>query len=115
MAHDHRMNPVGSNHRPTPRVAQAVAKRLGYDTQVSTWDTAPHLYRTTQGPSVDEVQAGLDNYRYNRDHGSTPDTVAKTAKYIGEAIKMEKSGSPYAPDRPYTSGRPNGFYQHLDS
>jgi hypothetical protein len=54
MAHDHRMNPVGSNHRPTPRLAQLVAKA------------------TTPPSTPEEAQQGLDKYRGYRDAHNDP-------------------------------------------
>ena len=55
MAHDHRMNPVGDNHRPTPRLAQLVAK-------------------ATIPPSTpEEAQQGLDKYRDYRGMHNVPE------------------------------------------
>lgn len=94
--YNHRGQPTGTNHRPTPRLANALSTRIARDIQSQMWETAPNLYRATQGPSPEEAQSALDNYRYQRDmqkkNPMNSDEVSKTAKYIGETIKMEKTG-----------------------
>jgi hypothetical protein len=58
MAHDHRMNPVNNNHRPTPRIAQALQRYYKIDS-----DTAHDV--------IDEHRAGndyLDDAYYGVDY-----------------------------------------------
>lgn len=95
MAHDHRMNPVGSNHRPTPRIAQALQRFYKIDS-----DTAQSV--------IDEHRAGnehLDDAYYGVDYphaasveGSNydpwvhghPDTdnIGSRIDYIPQAIRQ---------------------------
>ena len=85
MAHDHRMNPVGSNHRPTPRIAQALQRYYKIDS-----DTAYDI--------IDEHRAGneeLGDEYYGVDY-STPyhpdkpvpdgDNIGSRIGYIPQAI-----------------------------
>lgn len=108
---NHRGEPLSGNHRPTPRIAQIVAKRLGNEAQNHAWTTSPYLYRTMQAPSIEETQAAIDSYRLNRDYnkfGPDADLEAymhqdKTAKFIGDAINADRLGANWGPDEPYTS------------
>ena len=38
MTTDHRGNPVGDNHRPTPRLQQAIARQIQGDTNINRYD-----------------------------------------------------------------------------
>jgi hypothetical protein len=40
MTTDHRGRPTGTNHRPTPRLQQALARQIGVDTNISVYDAA---------------------------------------------------------------------------
>ena len=53
MAHDHRMNPVNSNHRPTPRLQQAIASHLGIPSE-----QAQDVLDAHRMGSEEEVYAG---------------------------------------------------------
>lgn len=106
-----RGTPIAGNHRPTPRIAQMIATRMGNDAQSSMWGTAPNLYRTSSGPSIEESQAALDNYRFQRDELNGPNhpdadlhahaDLDRTARYIGETIRMEKRGENFKPTQSY--------------
>ena len=79
MAHDHRMNPVGSNHRPTPRIAQALQRYYKIDS-----DTAHDV--------IDEHRAGndyLDDAYYGIDYSSNVpdgDNIGSRIDHIPSAI-----------------------------
>ena len=82
MAHDHRMNPLASNHRPTPRLAQLIAKRQrGFKS------------------SPDIAQGMLNEYRDRRDAGDedrvsfitgkneTALSLANDRQFINDSLK----------------------------
>jgi hypothetical protein len=105
----HRGEPIAGNHRPTPRIAQAVATRLGNEAQNHAWGTSPNLYRAMQSPSLADTQAAINNYRDNRDYNkfgpdadlSAEHETAKTGKFIGDAVQRERTGKNYGADEPY--------------
>lgn len=66
MPHDHRMNPLNGNYRPTPRLAQVVA---------SHWSDF-------SSDSVENAQSNIDYYRSIRNNPSR----SITAAYHGDAI-----------------------------
>lgn len=109
MPTNHRGDFIAPNYRSTPRIAQAVATRLGNEAQNQAWRTSPNLHRALQAPSLENTQAALDNYRYNRDYNSAGidadlmnhEAVEQTGKFIGDAVQRERTGSNYGPTEPY--------------
>jgi hypothetical protein len=111
MPFNHRGDFVAPNHRPTPRLAQILSTRMGNDAQATVWRTAPNLYRASAGPSIEESQAALDNYRSQRDFlgdKDNPDAdlsahadLAQTKNYINETLKFERTGENFKPTKSY--------------
>ena len=107
MAHDHRMNPVGSNHRPTPRIAQALQRYYKIDS-----DTAHDVINEHRDGNeyLDDAYYGLDyphaasvagsNYDPNVHGHPDDDNIGSRIDYIPQAIRQAvdaRSGksSPY--------------------
>ena len=98
MAHDHRMNPVGSNHRPTPRIAQALQRYYKIDS-----DTAHEI--------IDEHRAGneeLDDGYYGVDYSHPEghpdeDNIGSRIGYIPEAIRHAVDARSGKDSRGYSS------------
>lgn len=82
MPHDHRMNPVGSNHRPTPRIAKAMS--LWWNRQ-----------RTPE-----EMQNRLNSYRDLRDQGVFTD---KGSVVPSEVLSAKRTANVIAGRRPVSN------------
>ena len=98
MAHDHRMNPVGSNHRPTPRIAQALQRYYKIDS-----DTAYDI--------IDEHRAGneyLDDSYYGVNYADPEDfphgdNIGSRIGYIPQAIGQAVDARSGKDSRGYSS------------
>ena len=116
MAHDHRMNPVGSNHRPTPRIAQALANKMnramyqGLTQSVGMGTVANLGGNTRYHLKAEDAQNAIDGYRESKAYGGGE--PMKSA--INDAIKNrnipKQQGMDYLFDNAPTKGSPEQEY-----
>ena len=102
MAHDHRMNPVNTNHRPTPRLAQAFARKYERSMNegvIQGMGFYPHIFlpQPNERVNTDSTQTVLNDYRRDRDnkaklqasggHVGGTDSVTSLGSAISDSFK----------------------------
>lgn len=105
MTTDHRGNPVGDNHRPTPRLQQAIARQIQGDTNINIYDAASLAKNVIRAHRQGEPVRG-------RGKIETGPVMTNLQPYVGDKEYNEVMGR--LSNSPYDDGRDDAFSAEVE-
>jgi hypothetical protein len=100
MSTDHRGNPTGRNHRPTPRLQQAIARQITRDTNISNYEATSLAATAIKAHRQGEPVRG-------RGKIETGPVMTNLPGYIG--YKEQQDVMSRLSNSPYDDGRDDAF------
>jgi hypothetical protein len=90
--YNHRGQPTGTNHRPTPRLARTMSEHINRVTMESGWD------EILGSVSPSEMQGHINDYRKERNVGS-PEIAKGLSESISDSFSNRKKNRDFDNDR----------------